>query len=84
VFKIENAKALNFDTMGGLLNAIVDEPLFFQNDGLGLKVRLWLEKYSLNLTTHKLLFQYQTAYEYMVPSNKKEELEWAKNRFNVR
>lgn len=81
--KLENAKVLDFNTIGGLLNATANEPLLIRNDGLGLKIRIWLEKYSLNLATQKLLYQYQMVYEYMEPSSKKQELELAKNRLRA-
>jgi hypothetical protein len=80
---IENPRVLTFENKEGVLNAFADSALIVQNNGLGYRIRILLDKYQYNLITILLHYEGQIVYEPLVPANDEEKITWAKNRLKA-
>lgn len=81
--RLENPRALAFDIDDGLFTAYADSTLIIRNEGLGYRVKVALNQFSLDQNTLQLRYDGYMVYEPLTPKSESQKHHWARARLKA-
>lgn len=80
---LENKDVLDLDKENAVLKASSDNAIILQNDGLGYKVKIFLQRFEFNSAKGSVYFEGLMVFEPLSSERRRVQKEWAKNRLRA-